>query len=45
MIIVKKFTFNPVSVNAYLVWDETNQAVLIDPAVFIRRRKEISSFC
>jgi hydroxyacylglutathione hydrolase len=32
MIQIKKFTFNPVGVNAYLLWDETNEAVLIDPA-------------
>ncbi len=31
---VKKFTFNPVSVNAYLLWDETKEAVLIDPACY-----------
>jgi glyoxylase-like metal-dependent hydrolase (beta-lactamase superfamily II) len=32
MIQIKKFTFNPVGVNAFLLWDETNEAVLIDPA-------------
>jgi hydroxyacylglutathione hydrolase len=32
MIQIKKFTFNPVGVNAYLLWDETKEAVLIDPA-------------
>ncbi|MCE1199676.1 MAG: MBL fold metallo-hydrolase, partial [Marinilabiliales bacterium] len=32
MIQIKRFTFNPVSVNAYLLWDETGEAVLIDPA-------------
>ena len=31
---IRKFTFNPVSVNAYLLWDETKEAVLIDPACF-----------
>lgn len=34
MIKIKKFTFNPVGVNAYLLWDETLEAVLIDPACF-----------
>jgi len=34
MINIKKFTFNPVGVNAYLLWDETREAVLIDPAFF-----------
>ena len=34
MINIKKFTFNPVGVNAYLLWDETKEAVLIDPACF-----------
>jgi hydroxyacylglutathione hydrolase len=36
MIEVKKFTFNPVSVNAYLLWDETKEAVLIDPACYYK---------
>lgn len=34
MINIKKFTFNPVGVNAYLLWDETKEAALIDPACF-----------
>jgi glyoxylase-like metal-dependent hydrolase (beta-lactamase superfamily II) len=34
MITVKKFTFNPISVNAYLLWDESLEAVLIDPACY-----------
>lgn len=34
MIQIKKFTFNPVAVNAYLLWDETGEAVLIDPACY-----------
>ncbi|MCK9640070.1 MAG: MBL fold metallo-hydrolase [Prolixibacteraceae bacterium] len=32
MINIKKFTFNPVGVNAYVLWDETKEAVIIDPA-------------
>ena len=42
---IKKFTFNPVSVNAYLLWDETKEAVLIDPACFYPSEEaELSRF-
>lgn len=42
---IRKFTFNPISVNAYLLWDETKEAVLIDPACFNpREEKELGSF-
>lgn len=34
MIQVKKFTFNPVSVNAFVLWDETGEAVVADPACY-----------
>lgn len=45
MIIVKKFTYNPVSVNAYLLWDETKEAVLIDPASFYpEEEKKLAHF-
>lgn len=45
MIKVKKFTFNPVSVNAYLLWDETKEAVLIDPACFFpEEEKKLTQF-
>jgi glyoxylase-like metal-dependent hydrolase (beta-lactamase superfamily II) len=45
MIQLKTFTFNPVAVNAYLLWDETREAVLIDPACFYpEEEKELSSF-
>ena len=27
---LKIFTFNPIQVNSYLLWDETGEAVLID---------------
>ena len=40
MIEVKKFTFNPVAVNAYLLWDETMEAVLIDPACFYKDEED-----
>ena len=39
MIEIKKFTFNPVSVNAYLLWDETKEAVLIDPACYYKEEE------
>ncbi len=45
MITVKKFTFNPVAVNAYLLWDESMEAVLIDPACFYPNEElELSRF-
>ena len=45
MINIKKFTFNPVGVNAYLLWDESKEAVLIDPACFYaEERAELSLF-
>ena len=31
---IKRFTFNPVDVNCYLVWDDTKEAVLIDCGAF-----------
>jgi hydroxyacylglutathione hydrolase len=31
---VKKFTFNPVEVNAILLWDDTLECVIIDPACY-----------
>ncbi len=45
MVHIKKFTFNPVGVNAYLLWDETREAVLIDPACFYQEEwAELSRF-
>ena len=40
MIHLRKFTFNPVGVNAYLLWDETNEAIIIDPACSIGTEEE-----
>jgi hydroxyacylglutathione hydrolase len=34
MINIKKFTFNPIGVNAFVLWDETNECVIIDAACF-----------
>ncbi len=31
---IKKITFNPVEVNAIVLWDETLECVIIDPACF-----------
>jgi len=31
---IKKFTFNPVEVNAIILWDDTLECVIIDPACF-----------
>jgi len=43
MINIKKFTFNPVGVNAYLLWDETKEAVIIDPACSNRSEESVLS--
>jgi hydroxyacylglutathione hydrolase len=34
MVNIKKFTFNPVDVNAFILWDETLECVLIDPSCY-----------
>lgn len=31
---IKKFTFNPIEVNAIILWDDTLECVIIDPACF-----------
>ncbi len=42
---VKKFTFNPVEVNAIVLWDETLDCVIIDPACFYpHEEQELQSF-
>ena len=43
MINIKKFTFNPEGVNAYLLWDETKEAVVIDPACSNRSEEAVLS--
>ena len=40
MIHLRKFTFNPVGVNAYVLWDETKEAIVIDPACSNRAEEE-----
>ena len=37
---IKKFEFNMFPVNTYLIWDETNEAVIIDPGMFFATEKE-----
>jgi hydroxyacylglutathione hydrolase len=34
MIKIKKFTFNPVRENTYILFDETNDCVIIDPGMY-----------
>ncbi len=34
MLNIKKFVFNPVQVNAFILWDETLECVLIDPSCY-----------
>lgn len=42
---IKKFTFNPVQVNAIVLWDETLECVIIDPACFYsQEEQELKSF-
>lgn len=41
----KRFIFNPVDVNCYILWDESKEAVLIDAAVlFDEEKEELKSF-
>ncbi len=39
--IIKKFTFNPVMVNSYVIHDETSEAIVIDAGCFNAREKSI----
>jgi hydroxyacylglutathione hydrolase len=34
MVKIKKFTFNPVGENTYILFDETNDCVIIDPGMY-----------
>jgi hydroxyacylglutathione hydrolase len=40
MIQIKTFTFNPFQENTYLVFDETGEAVVIDPGCYEKSEKE-----
>jgi hydroxyacylglutathione hydrolase len=37
---IKKFKFNPVEVNAFLLWDDTLECVIIDPACFFPHEEQ-----
>ena len=37
---IKVFTFNPLQENTLLVWDETNEAVVIDAGMLFEKEKE-----
>ena len=37
---IKKFTFNPVEVNAIVLWDDTLECVIIDPACFYPQEEQ-----
>ena len=37
---IKRFTVNPIQVNCYLLWDETNEAVLIDCGAWSSEERE-----
>jgi glyoxylase-like metal-dependent hydrolase (beta-lactamase superfamily II) len=37
---VKKFTFNPFQENTYLIYDETNEGVIIDPGCYEKHEEE-----
>ena len=42
---LKRFVFNPVDVNCYILWDESKEAVLVDAAVlFDEEKEELKSF-
>ncbi len=42
---LKIFTFNPIQVNSYLLWDETKEAALIDcGCLYESEKNELKSF-
>lgn len=45
MIKIKSFTFNPFQENTYVLYDETNEAIVIDPGCLERfEREELAGF-
>ena len=36
---IKRFEFNMFPVNCYVLWDETNEAVVIDPGCYFEEEK------
>ena len=39
---IKRFEFNMFPENCYVLWDETNEAVVIDPGCFYEEEKQTS---
>ena len=37
---IKKFEFNMFPVNCYVLWDDTNEAVIIDPGCYYDEERE-----
>jgi len=37
---IKRFEFNMFPENCYVLWDETNEAVVIDPGCFYEEEKQ-----
>ena len=37
---IKRFEFNMFPENCYVLWDETNEAVVIDPVCFYEEEKK-----
>ncbi len=40
MIQIKKFTFNPVQENTYVLYDETKECIIVDPGCYFQYEKE-----
>ncbi len=38
---IKRFEFNMFPVNCYVLWDETKEAVVIDPGCFYEEEKQV----
>lgn len=43
MITIEKFVFNPFSENTYLLYDETNEAIVVDPGCYQNYEEKILS--
>ena len=41
MIQIKSFTFNPFQENTYVLFDESNEAIIIDPGCYEQSEKEV----
>ena len=39
---IKRFEFNMFPVNCYVLWDDTKEAVVIDPGCFYEEEKPVS---